>query len=186
MQCNRGRSVNFKEKLSRRSRVYTGKAIHFSVDEIILPDGNKATREYVEHPGAVAVIPFIDNNQIILVKQYRYPVGAVTWEIPAGKLNKGEKPLSCVKRELAEEAGYRPRKIKKMVSFWPTPAFANEVIHIFVAHDLVQVQASPDQDEFIETETVRVKTALQWIKSGRIQDSKTIIALLYWAQFFSR
>jgi len=173
--------MKFEEKLSKRNRVYTGNAVHFSADEIVLPDGKKACREYMEHPGAVAVLPFLDAGRIILVKQYRYPVKQLTYEIPAGKLDPGESVVACVKREMAEETGYRPKKVKSILSYWPTPAFSDEVIHIFVATDLVGAEQSPDEDEFIAPVVMPFNRALAMVKSGRIRDSKTVIALLAWA-----
>lgn len=172
--------MKLRETLKKRHRIHTGKAVHFSADEITLPNGKKATREYLEHPGAVAVIPFIDQNHIVLVRQYRYPVRAVTWELPAGKLDPGEQPVACVRRELEEETGYTASRINKLVSFWPTPAFSNEVLHIFQATGLRQAQKNPDDDEFIEHAVLPVSTVMSWIKSGKIRDSKTIIGLLYW------
>lgn len=173
--------MNFTEKLHKRNRVYTGRAIHFSADEIRLPDGKTAFREYIEHPGAVAILPFVDKTNIVLVKQYRYPVRELTYEIPAGKLDPDERPAACVRRELQEETGYRARTIKKLVSFWPSPAFATELLHIYYAADLIPAQKSPDEDEFIDHVVMPFRTALQWVVSGRIRDSKTIIALQYWA-----
>lgn len=172
--------MKLRETLRKRNRIHTGKAVHFSADEITLPNGKKATREYLEHPGAVAVIPFIDDKHIVLVRQYRYPVRTVTWELPAGKLDPGEKPSVCVKRELAEETGFAASRIKKLVSFWPTPAFSNEVLHIYQAAGLKQARKNPDEDEFIEHAILPVSTALALIKAGKIRDSKTIIGLLYW------
>ncbi|MEI8218751.1 MAG: NUDIX hydrolase [Elusimicrobiota bacterium] len=168
------------EKISACRRVYTGRAVNFSVDTIVLPDGKKATREFMEHPGAVAVIPFIDEKHIVLVRQYRYPVKEVTWELPAGKIDPGEKIQVCVKRELEEETGYVAARIRKLVSFWPTPAFSDEVLHIFAAHGLTERNKCPDEDEFIEHKIVSLTQALSWIKTGKIRDSKTIIGLLYW------
>lgn len=174
--------MNFTEKLSKRNRIYKGNAVDFYCDEIILPDGKKATREYLSHPGAVAVIPFVDKKNIILVSQYRYPVGRLTWEIPAGKLDKGEKPSVCVGRELEEETGFKAKKIVKLISYWPTPAFANEVLHVYAAFGLTETQKSPDEDEFIEHKIMPFKKALELVKKGKIMDSKTIIALLFWSQ----
>lgn len=172
--------MNFVEKPFKRKRIYKGKAVHFSVDYVTLPNRKKAIREYMEHPGAVTILPFLDKDHIILVKQYRYPVRKLIYELPAGKLDHGEGALSCVKRELAEETGYRARSIKKLVSFWPTPAFSDEIIHIYAAKNLAPASISPDEDEFIQTKVISFRQALKWIKTGRIQDAKTIIALLYW------
>jgi len=167
------------ERLSRRRKIYSGKAVGFSADVVSLPDGKRAVREYMEHPGAVAVIPFVDKHNILLVEQYRFPVKQVTFEIPAGKLEKGERPLSCVARELEEETGYRAKLIKKLCSFWPTPAFSDEVIHIYRADKLVKAQGpSPDDDEFIKAHKFPFKKVFDWIRSGKIKDSKTIIAML--------
>jgi len=174
--------VKLIEKLHKRNRVYSGRSVSFSVDKILLPDGNIALREYLEHPGAVAVIPFLSKEKIILVKQFRYPVGQVTYEIPAGKLKKGENPFSCVQRELEEETGFKAKKVKKLLSYWPTPAFSNEVLHIYSAKNLVPARKNPDEDEFIDHIEVPFKKALSWVKSGKIRDSKTIIALLFYAK----
>lgn len=175
--------MKFTEKLYKRRRIYSGNAVDFSVDRIVLPDGKLATREYLEHPGAVAVIPFLSADKIILVCQYRYPIGKLTWEVPAGKLDKNEAPGLCVKRELEEETGFKAKKIKKLISFWPTPAFSNEVLHVYAAFGLVESIKSPDEDEFIEHKIFSFKDALKLVKNGRIMDSKTIIALLYWEAF---
>jgi len=175
-------SLNFKEKPLKRKRIYKGIAVDFWVDTIRLPNGAHATREYLGHPGAVAVVPILKahktNPQILLVKQYRYPVGEVTYELPAGKLGAGERPLPCVKRELEEETGYKAGQIMKILSFWPTAAFANEIIHIFKATKLSKGKFNPDDDEFIQPLTVSLKDAIRKIRSGKIKDAKTIIGLL--------
>jgi ADP-ribose pyrophosphatase len=176
--------VLFEEKLKTRAKIYSGRSVGFSADEIFLPNGKTAVREYMEHPGAVAIIPFLDKKNIILVQQYRFPVRKLTFELPAGKLDRGEKIISCAKRELEEETGYRCGKIRKLISFWPTPAFATEIIHIFAATGLVKTKKMPDDDEFLETKTVSFEGAMRMIKNGKIMDSKTIIALLGWKVFF--
>jgi ADP-ribose pyrophosphatase len=172
--------MKFKEKLFKRHKIYTGDAVSFSADKIILPDGKIAAREYLEHQGAVAVLAFADSNRIVMVSQYRYPVGKLTLEIPAGKLDKNETPESCVRRELEEETGFRAKKIKKLVSYWPTPAFSNEIIHIYAAFGLAETKKSPDEDEFIGHCVINFKDALKRVKNGHIKDSKTIIAILLW------
>jgi ADP-ribose pyrophosphatase len=105
-------------------------------------------------------------------------VGEVTLELPAGKLAKGEKPLSCVKRELHEETGYTARKIRPLIQYWPTPAFANEVLHLYVAEDLKPGKMHADDDEFLECVTLSFRRALDMVRKGEIQDSKTVIGLL--------
>lgn len=175
--------MKYIERLKKANKVYSGKAVDFRVDEIILPDGKIAAREFLDHPGAVAVLAFVDESNIVLVKQYRYPVGKLTYEVPAGKLAVNEDPKKCVIRELEEETGFVAGFVKPLLSFWPTPAFANELIHIYTAGNLKKTASSPDDDEFISSKVVPFTRALQWVKSGRIKDSKTLLALLYWNNF---
>jgi len=167
----------FRERFLKSRLVWHGRAVDFRVDTVRLPNGRPATREYLDHRGAVAVVPFIGSD-VILVRQYRHPVGKTTCEIPAGKLDEGEKPLACIKRELKEETGFTSRRIARLIDFWPTPAFSNELIFIFIADRLVPGRMNPDEDEFIESVRVPFKKALRWALSGKIRDSKTVIALL--------
>lgn len=173
------------EKRAKKNTVYVGKAIDFCVDDVILPNGRKGTREYLDHPGAVAVVPVLANGKLVLVRQYRYPVEEVTLEVPAGKFDKGstESVRECLERELKEETGYTARKISHLIDFWPTCAFANEVIRMFVAQGLEPGELDPDEDEFIEKVELPLKTVLAMIKDGRIRDSKTMIAVLAYARW---
>ena len=170
--------MTLKETFVRRARRVEGRAVAFNIDVVRLPNRKKATREYLDHPGAVGVIPIIDGNKVVMVSQYRHPVREITWELPAGKLAKGEDPLLCVKRELQEETGYTAGRIHKLLAFWPTAAFATEVIHLYVADKLKPGATNPDDDEFLRTEIWPLKKAYAAIKSGKIKDSKTIIGLL--------
>jgi ADP-ribose pyrophosphatase len=165
------------EFVSKRT-IWRGNAVDFRVDQVRLPNGKRATREFLDHPGAVGVIPFLDKDTVVMVRQYRHPVGEVTLELPAGKLAKGENPLACVKRELSEETGYSAGKISKLVDYWPTPAFANEVLHLYVATNLKAGKMHTDDDEFLQCVRVPFKKALAMALDGRIKDSKTIIGLL--------
>jgi ADP-ribose pyrophosphatase len=167
------------EKLVKQNKIYTGKAVDFYCDEVQLQNGQTASREYLGHPGAAAVLPFLDQRNIILVKQYRYPIGKYTFELPAGKIDPGESPLDCINRELEEETGYKAKRIEKMLNFYPSTAFSNEVLHIFAAFGLIKGDSHPDEDEFVTTEIFDFKKAVGMIKTGEIMDSKTIIALLY-------
>ncbi|MFH2069742.1 MAG: NUDIX hydrolase [Elusimicrobiota bacterium] len=171
--------MKFIEKPYRKNKLYTGKALDFFVDTVLLPDGNKAKREFTHHPNAVAVVPFVDENNIVLVRQYRYPVRKITYEIPAGKLDRKEGLTDCVRRELAEETGFAAGSVKRFISYWPTPAFSTEVVHIYIARDLTPVETKPDKDEFIDRIIIPFDTAVEWVRSGKIMDSKTIISLLY-------
>jgi ADP-ribose pyrophosphatase len=170
----------FKERFRKIVKLHQGKAVGFRIDEIRLPDGKAAKREYLTHPGAVGVLAMDSKGRILLVKQYRYPVKEFTYEVPAGKLAKDEDPLACVKRELEEEAGVRAKKIRKVLSYWPTPAFSDEVLHLYVAEQLVETQAHPDEDEFLELVRFSPQQVERMIRSGRIRDSKTVICFLAW------
>ncbi|MDE2039692.1 MAG: NUDIX hydrolase [Elusimicrobia bacterium] len=162
----------------RKNTVYEGKMVDFCCDDVKLPHGGTATREYIDHPGAVGVVPLLADGRVVLVRQYRYPVGEVTLELPAGKLDEGEDVLACVKRELREETGYTAGRIVPLLDYWPTPAFANEVLHLFVAQDLEAGASQPDEDELIEVVRLPFEEALALARSGRIKDSKTLVGLL--------
>lgn len=166
------------EKKISSTCLYKGNSVSFYRDAILLPNKKKAFRDYMLHPGAVCVVAFRDKKSILMLKQYRYPVRRTITEVPAGKLDGQESPLACARRELLEETGFWPRKIKKFLSFWPTPAFATEVMHIFVAWDLEKRQTALDQDEFLEVFWMDFKEALQAVRSGEIKDAKSVISLL--------
>jgi ADP-ribose pyrophosphatase len=166
------------ETFVSKKTIWRGRAVDFRVDTVRLPNGKPATREFLDHPGAVGVVPFVDKDTVVMVRQYRHPVGEITLELPAGKLDKGENALACVKRELAEETGYTAKKIARLVQYWPTPAFANEVLHLYVATGLKPGKMNTDADEFLQCVTVPFKKAIAMALSGEIKDSKTIIGLL--------
>jgi ADP-ribose pyrophosphatase len=168
----------FAETFVKTERFVKGNAVNFRVDRVRLPNGRAATREYLDHPGAAGVLAFLDTETILMVRQYRYPVGETTLELPAGKLGARESPRTCIKRELIEETGYSAGRIRPLLSYWPTAAFANEVLHLFVADRLTKGQAKPDEDEFIDVVKISFKRALRLVRSGRIKDSKTVIGLL--------
>lgn len=159
--------------------IFAGKVISLQVDEVQLPNGDTATREIVKHPGAVAIIPII-NDKLVVVEQYRKPLERLQVEIPAGKLD-GQEPLDlAARRELQEETGYRCGKLTYLHSMATSPGFADEVIHIFVAEDLVPGAASPDEDEFLHCECISLEQATVYIAEGRICDAKTLLAIYAW------
>ena len=170
----------YTERLLKNLHLYKGRAVGFRADRVRVPGNQLAQREYLTHPGAVGVLAFPSPGKILLVKQYRFPVRQFTYEIPAGKLSARESPLSCVRRELEEETGFRARKVSKLLSYWPTAAFSTEVIHLYVARDLVATRMNPDHDEFIELISVTPRQIEAWMRSGKIRDSKTLIAYLAW------
>lgn len=167
----------YEEKISSR-RIFNGKILGLSFDKVRLPNGKTASREKIIHPGAVAVVAVTDENEVLLVRQYRYPVDDITIEIPAGKLERDELPKSCAKRELAEEVGAVDGKLRLLSSFYTTPGFCNEVLHLFIATGFKILNNSLDEDEFLDIIKIKMETALLWIKEGKIKDSKTIIGIL--------
>ncbi|OEF98469.1 NUDIX domain-containing protein [Desulfuribacillus alkaliarsenatis] len=168
------------EKRLERQQVFAGKILDVYKDTVSLPNGNVATREVVEHAGAVAVLAIDEQGQIVMVRQYRYPMQEVMLEIPAGKLEANEEPLECAKRELEEETGYIAANWEKIFSLYTSPGFANEVIHIFLARDLQYVGCNPDDDEFVEAFKASVEVTIEDINSGMIRDAKTVSAVLWW------
>ena len=174
---------NLIEKKISGESVFDGVLLHVRKDEVELPNGHKSVREWIKHPGAASVIPLLPDNQIILVKQFRYPIGEVTLEVPAGKLDiEGEEPIECAKRELSEETGYTAGKLEKLTTIATTVGFSNEIIHLYVATDLTQGEKHPDQDEFINTVKIPLTAALQLVESGKIIDAKSIISILLLAK----
>ena len=168
-------------KISGES-VFDGRLLHVRRDTVRLPNGNETTREWVKHPGASAVLPVLDDGTVILVRQYRYPVGRVTLEIPAGKLDvPGEDPLECAKRELNEETGYTAAAYKKLFSLATTVGFSDEWIHIYLAEGLTAGEDCPDEDEFIHTVKMPLSEAIEKIYDNTIIDGKTVTALLMYA-----
>ena len=174
---------NLIEKEISSEKVFDGVLLHVRKDEVELPNGRKAVREWIKHPGASAVIPLLPDNQIILVKQFRYPVGQVTLEVPAGKLDKvDEDPIVCAERELSEETGYTAGKIWKLTTIATTVGFSNEFIHLYAAKDLKPGKQHPDDDEFINAVKIPLTAALQLVESGKIIDAKSIISILLLAK----
>ncbi len=171
-------SRGLRERLIRENIVYRGNSVDFRADEILLPNGRRAVREYIDHPGAAAVVPFVTPHTIVLVRQYRFPVRRTTLEIPAGKLDAGEDPGACLRRELREETGYSAGSLRPLITYWPTPAFANEALHVYEAGNLRAGRRNPDEDEFLEVVAMRFDDALRLVLTGKIRDSKTVIGLL--------
>ena len=166
------------EKTLKTTEIFHGRILNLRVDEVQLQNGHTSTREIVEHPGAVAILPLLENGDVLLVKQYRKPIEEFLLEVPAGKLEPNEEPLECAKRELEEETGYRAKKWKYLGYIYTTPGFSNEKIHLYLAKDLEQTFQNTDEDEFIEVIRLSEKEALDLIREGEIVDSKTICIFL--------
>lgn len=166
------------EKFIKSEVVFEGNLLTVRRDTVELPNGKHATRELIQHPGAVAVVPIRNDGKILLVRQFRYPVDQLTLEIPAGKLDPGEEPEACAKRELEEETGYKAKKLQLLSSILTTPGFTNEVIHLYLAEDLVLAEQCPDEDEFIDVEVFTKAEIRKMIENGTICDAKSLLGLL--------
>ena len=170
------------------TRVYSGRIVSLDVDTVRFPDGSVGELEVFRHPGASAVVPFLSDPlgadpQILLIRQYRYAADGFLYEVPAGRLDPGESPLECARRELREETGCTAESVQYMCSTFPTPGFCDERIHIFMAEGLTHGEMGREPDEFMEVETFALSHALEMVESGDIQDGKTALALLFAAGF---
>jgi ADP-ribose pyrophosphatase len=178
--------------LGKRSgrRVYTGRVINLDVDVVEFPNGSTGELELFRHPGASAVVPFVSDPrgpdpQLLLIKQYRYAADGFLYEIPAGRLNPGEDPRDCARRELQEETGCTADSLTHLYTMYTTPGFTDEKIHIFLASGLKQGETAHEADEFLTVETVALSRALEMIKSGELTDGKTAVGLLFAAGFIA-
>lgn len=174
------------EKTMKSEKVYEGRIINVRVDTVELPGKKYCKREIVEHPGAVGVIAITADNEMILVKQFRKPVEGELLEIPAGKLEPLEEPEICAMRELEEETGYTANSMEKLFEFYTTPGFSNEIMHIYMAGNLIEGKINPDEDEYIEIVKVSIDDALEKIRNGEIKDAKTIIAILAYTSMYKK
>ncbi|MGB9779423.1 NUDIX hydrolase [Caldanaerobacter sp.] len=172
--------MDVKEETVSSKRIFEGKIINLRVDEVKLPNGKVTTREVVEHPGGVSIVAVTNEGKLLLVKQYRKPAEEILLEIPAGKLEKGEDPKECAKRELSEETGYEAGYLKHLLTFYTTPGFSNEKMYLYFAKDLKKVKVHPDEDEFLEVVEYSPEELWQMILKNMIKDSKTVIGVLYY------
>lgn len=166
------------EKELSTQQVYHGSAVNLRLDTVEKPGGKKATREVVEHSDCVAVIVLDDQDNVLLERQFRYPVGKSLLEIPAGGIDPGEEPLDCVRRELQEEIGYLPKKIAKLGGFYSIPGYGTEYLYCYLATDLVPSRLMAEDTQSIELVRVPQNQIPQLIASGEICDAKSIAALL--------
>lgn len=170
--------MNFEEKTLRENVIYDGKIITLHVDDVELPDGQKAIREIVEHSGGVCVAALTQENELYFVRQYRYPYKRVLLELPAGKLEKGEDPLEAGMRELEEECGLVADKVISMGTVYPTVAYCSEIIHLFAAKGLKKTSQHLDDGEFLDVEKIPLQAAVDMVMNGAISDSKTVALVL--------
>ena len=171
--------MNLKETTKSQEYMFKGRIINLRRDVAILPDGSEANREVVEHNGGVCVLPLTENNEIIFVKQFRYPYMEELLEIPAGKRDsKDEDPLSCGKRELREETGAESNNFVFLGELYPSPGYVNEVIYMYYADNLTYGECDPDDDEFLDLVKIPFDKAVEMVVSGEIKDAKTQAAIL--------
>jgi len=170
--------MNLVEKTLKSTNVYNGKIINVQKNIVQLPSGGNTIREVVLHNGAVAIIPVIDEDNILLVKQFRYPTDKILLELPAGTLNNRENPKSCAKRELEEETGFQAKKFIQILETFVAPGYSNEIMYTFVATDLYKTRKNLDYDENIEVVKIKVKEVMKLILDGKITDAKTICGIL--------
>lgn len=160
-----------------KKSIFKGRIIDLSVETVTLPNGATAELEIITHPGAAAVVPMKDETTVVMIRQYRHAVGGFIYEIPAGKLHPGEDPRECAVREVEEEIGYKVGNLEPLLSFFTTPGFTNEVIHIFLGKDLQPGTQDLGADEVLEVLEMPIGKAIALIKEGTIRDGKTIIGL---------
>ena len=174
-----GGYMDYTEKTVNKNYVFKGKILTVRCDDALLPDGKPCTREMIEHGGGACVL-YVKDGKVLLVKQYRYPYAETVYEIPAGKIDKGEDPEKTAFRELEEEGGIRAEKLQLLYVMYPSPGYTNEKIYIYRALDGVEIGSHLDEDEFLDVEYVPMSEIKRMLKEGKFNDGKTIIALQAW------
>lgn len=170
---------DFGEKVLSSSILYSGRAVRLRLDRVRLPNGRETSREIIEHPGSVGILPLLTGDRVLLIRQYRHAVGRTIWEIPAGTIEPGETPKECAGRELEEETGYRARSLTPFFDCYAAPGYSMELMRLFLARGLKPTERRPEEDEIISVEPITRERAFRMIKSGEICDAKTICALSY-------
>ncbi len=169
---------NFEEKTLQSELIFDGAVLHLYRDEVGLPDGGRGFREYCKHNGGVCAVAITDNNEVLLVEQYRYAHGEVVTELPAGKLEAGEEPDAAIVRELKEETGAECKKLTYLGEMYPSPALMDEVIHMYLAEELSFGEQRLDEGEFLNCKRVHIDALVDMILAGKIKDAKTQTAVL--------
>jgi ADP-ribose pyrophosphatase len=163
-----------------RQFVHQGRKIRVALDITTLPDGTELRRDVILHPGAVVILPVLADGRVVLLRNHRFIMDEVLWELPAGTLEPGEAPEVAAPRELAEETGYRAGRWRKLAAFYASPGVMNEMLHLYAAEDLTPGPPRPEADENLEAHAVPWEQALGWVFDGTIRDGKTITGLLLW------
>ena len=169
--------MTYEEKTMKSEKLYEGKIINLRIDTVELPDKKYSKREIVEHPGGVAIVGITDENEILLVKQYRKAVDRVLLELPAGKIEVNEEPKETAFKELKEETGYSTENLEYLLEFYTSPGFSTEKVYIFLAENMEKGEQELESGEYIEVESYKIDDLIKMIKKGEIIDSKTIIGI---------
>ena len=165
-------------ELLERQQIFAGRVVDLSVDRVKMPNGHTTELEVIRHPGAAAMVPLTETGEVLLVRQYRYATGGWLLEVPAGKLDEGEKPEVCASRELVEEVGLKPAEIVPLGWIWTTPGFTNEKIWLYLCRGLEPAQQDLQDDEVLSVESRSLEEAVEMVRQGEICDSKSVCALL--------
>jgi ADP-ribose pyrophosphatase len=161
-------------KINKQTTLHTGRTFTFVIENVTLENGATVDLELVRHPGAAAIVPFIQKDTIILIQQYRHAIGDFIWEIPAGTLSTKESPIECAKRELIEETGFSATRWEKLGEITPVPGYSDERIHIYLAEQLTPAEQHLDKDEVLNVHEIKLADAVKMIYGGKIQDGKSI------------
>jgi ADP-ribose pyrophosphatase len=167
---------NFREHNTHSKQIYKGNIVTLCLDQVTLPDGRSAKREVVRHAGGVTIVPYTTEGEFVLVEQYRYAIGQMLLEFPAGRLQEGEDPLMAASRELMEETGFRPGKLEPLGSIFTAPGFCDECLHIYLATDLVPGEQSLEEDEFLNVLHLSKHQLVERIRLSHVHDAKTLAA----------
>lgn len=170
--------MDYTEHLYRQLNGYKGLIINTSLDRVVLQNGEHSLREVVEHPGGVTIIPIDENGYVYCVRQFRYAVGEHLLEVPAGKLEPGEDPMTCAIRELSEETGISAEEYIDLGKMYPSPGYCKETLYIFMARKLSFGEAHPDENEFLDVEKIHIDELYRAVTSNEISDAKTIVAIM--------
>jgi ADP-ribose pyrophosphatase len=170
------------------TRLYSGRVVNLDLDSVRFPDDSVGQLEILRHPGAAAVVPFLDpprdaDPRVVLIRQFRHAADGFIWEVPAGRLDAGESPEACAGRELEEETGMRARRLERLTTIHTTPGFTDERIHLFLAEGLEPGAEHREADEFMELHTLRWSEVLRLAEAGEIVDGKTLVSLLFVQSF---
>jgi ADP-ribose pyrophosphatase len=166
------------EKDIESKKIFEGRLLNLRVDKVELPTGKSATREIVEHPGAVAIVAITADKELVMVRQFRKPTAEILLEVPAGVPKQAEAGVDCARRELEEETGFRAKKVKKVWEGYASPGYSNELIQFYLAEEMTHIKQNTDEDEFIEVDLVDIDACMDMLKNGKIRDNKTMIGIM--------